>query len=97
MDFKNGMKFNKEDLAQLKDVFRYFDPKNTGFITSKQLATSTRCLKPKPLERDVEEMIMSINQERRGKLSFDDYLGMTSSVIEKIKKRHRSIKRQGVS
>ncbi|XP_065655592.1 calmodulin-A isoform X2 [Hydra vulgaris] len=91
----NEMKFNKEDLGQLKDVFYYFDTKKTGYITSKQLATSLRCLKPKPLEKDVEEMVISVNEEKKGKLNFDEYLFVVSQVIKKVKRRNRSVKRQG--
>ncbi|XP_065663267.1 calmodulin isoform X1 [Hydra vulgaris] len=82
----------EEDIGQLRDVFEYFDIKQSGFISSKQLGITLRCLQPKPLDIDIEDMMQTVVKECNDKINFEDFLNKVCEVIEiaHIRKQNKS-------
>lgn len=81
--------FDNEEVAEYKEVFEYFDTAKKGYISSKQMATTLRALKPIPDEYLVTAKVEEIDRDLNGKVNFQQYLDVLHNIIRKAKKKKR--------
>ena len=91
------LSLSREDVEQLRDVFRYFDSKDSGYITSKHLGITLRSLEPKPIDIDIEDMMRSVVDEYDNKITFQEFLNKVCEVIEIVRTRTQTKKHRSVS
>jgi len=94
LPFQAYLKFHPDDVADFKEVFNYFDKDKTGFITSKKVATTLRCLVPKPQDLEVNKKRKYIDKEKDGKADFTEFLLYIYETIEATKKKHQPKQRK---
>lgn len=81
--------FQQEDVEEYKAVFQYFDSAGEGVITSKQLATTLRSLKPVPDEKYIQKEVCKINKNTKGVCDFEQFLECLHTTIRAQTKRQR--------
>ena len=77
--------FTRDDIADFKEVFEYFDKRNRGHITKKQMITTLRSLIPKPKENDIACLMESISFKNT--VNFREYLDILHATIESNRKK----------
>lgn len=85
----SGPKFEltEEQKADIKEAFDLFDTEGTGKIETKELKVAMRALGFEPRKEEIKKMIMEIDKEGSGFLSYDEFLGlMTVKMAEKDSK-----------
>ncbi|XP_066917765.1 calmodulin-like [Clytia hemisphaerica] len=77
--------FTRDDIADFKEVFEYFDKRNRGHITRKQMVTTLRSLIPKPKENDITCLMENISFKNT--VNFREYLDILHATIESNRKK----------
>ncbi|XP_036346959.1 caltractin-like [Rhagoletis pomonella] len=83
---KSGPKFELSEgqKADIKEAFDLFDTECTGFIEVKELKVVLRALGFQPKKEEIKRMIVEIDKDGTGRISFNDFLQlMTIKMPEK--------------
>lgn len=59
-----------------RDAFKVFDKNNDGFINKAELKVIMTKLGDKLSDKEVEDMIRTVDKDKDGKLSYDEYIKM---------------------
>lgn len=77
----------EEQKQEIQEAFDLFDTDGTGNIDVKELKVAMRALGFEPKKDEIKKMIMDIDKEGTGKISYNDFLGvMTHKMAEKDSK-----------
>ncbi len=84
---KKAQKLDAEQLEELKEAFNLFDTDNNGLIDAKELKAAMRALGFQVKKAEVRKMIVDINKEDQGAITFDDFIEiMTGRMGERDSK-----------
>ena len=70
---KKPLKLDPEQVEELKEAFNLFDTDNNGLIDAKELKAAMRALGFQVKKAEVRKMIVDINKEEQGAITFDDF------------------------
>ncbi|XP_066496085.1 centrin-2 [Tiliqua scincoides] len=77
----------EEQKQEIREAFDLFDTDGTGNIDVKELKVAMRALGFEPKKDEIKKMILDIDKEGTGKISYNDFLGvMTQKMAEKDSK-----------
>ncbi|KAK9393486.1 centrin-2 [Crotalus adamanteus] len=77
----------EEQKQEIREAFDLFDTDGTGNIDVKELKVAMRALGFEPKKDEIKKMILEIDKEGTGKITFSDFLGvMTQKMAEKDSK-----------
>ncbi|XP_044283363.1 centrin-2 [Varanus komodoensis] len=77
----------EEQKQEIREAFDLFDTDGTGNIDVKELKVAMRALGFEPKKDEIKKMILDIDKEGTGKITFSDFLGvMTQKMAEKDSK-----------
>uniref|UniRef100_A0A8D0GMB4 Calglandulin n=1 Tax=Sphenodon punctatus TaxID=8508 RepID=A0A8D0GMB4_SPHPU len=77
----------EDQKQEIREAFDLFDTDGTGNIDVKELKVAMRALGFEPKKEEIKKMILDIDKEGTGKISFNDFLSvMTQKMAEKDSK-----------
>ncbi|XP_061454497.1 centrin-2 isoform X1 [Rhineura floridana] len=77
----------EEQKQEIREAFDLFDTDGTGTIDVKELKVAMRALGFEPRKDEIKKMILDIDKEGTGKITYHDFLGvMTQKMAEKDSK-----------
>ncbi|XP_042336222.1 centrin-2 [Sceloporus undulatus] len=77
----------EEQKQEIREAFDLFDTDGTGNIDVKELKVAMRALGFEPKKDEIKKMILDIDKEGTGKITFGDFLSvMTQKMAEKDSK-----------
>ncbi|XP_008112858.2 centrin-2 isoform X1 [Anolis carolinensis] len=77
----------EEQKQEIREAFDLFDTDGTGNIDVKELKVAMRALGFEPKKDEIKKMILDIDKEGTGKITYQDFLGvMTQKMAEKDSK-----------
>ncbi|XP_020666300.2 centrin-2 [Pogona vitticeps] len=77
----------EEQKQEIREAFDLFDTDGTGNIDVKELKVAMRALGFEPKKDEIKKMILDIDKEGTGKISYSDFLAvMTQKMAEKDSK-----------
>ncbi|NXD85826.1 CETN2 protein, partial [Halcyon senegalensis] len=81
------LELTEEQQQEIREAFDLFDADGTGSIDVKELKVAMRALGFEPKKEEIKKMVLDIDKEGTGKISFDDFLAvMTQKMAEKDSK-----------
>jgi hypothetical protein len=84
---KPVQKLDPEQVEELKEAFNLFDTDNNGQIDAKELKAALRALGFQVKKAEVRKMILDIDRDEAGTVSFDDFVElMTGRMSERDSK-----------
>ena len=72
----------EEQVAEIKEVFSFFDRDRDGKITTKELGTAMRSLGQNPTEAELVDMINEIDTDGNGTCEFPEFLAMMQKKMK---------------
>lgn len=63
-------------VAELKEIFDYFDKDKSGTIDSKELIYLLRCLGENPVEAEVDDLIAALDSDNSGSIDWEEFKTM---------------------
>ena len=69
----------KKEYTQAFDVF---DKNKDGMISRQELKTIMRSLGQNPTEDDIEEMLLNVDRDKDGQISYDEFMKIISQQIK---------------
>jgi len=67
--------------AELQEAFRLFDKNGDGKISSKELKDVMTQLGQKPTDKEVADMIKSVDQDHNGTIEFDEFVQLMADKL----------------
>ncbi|XP_010273771.1 PREDICTED: probable calcium-binding protein CML18 [Nelumbo nucifera] len=72
------MKFDDEQLAELREIFRSFDRNNDGSLTELELGSLLRSLGLKPSQDQLDSLIQKADMNSNGLIEFSEFVALVS-------------------
>ena len=76
----NARQLTKQDIADLKETFDFFDKDKGGTISMDELQLVLKKLGQKVSEKEVRRIIKSIDKNNDGELDFDEFVAMMKKI-----------------
>lgn len=77
-------KQGKENLTELEEAFRLYDPNETGKVKAKKIKHAMMIFKPKMTEEEIEQIISEFGIDENGDISYMDYINNSYNVDHTI-------------
>ncbi|KAL6057172.1 hypothetical protein STEG23_022011 [Scotinomys teguina] len=72
----------KEQIAEFKEAFSFFDKDGDGTITTKALGTVMRSLGQNPTEDELQDMINEVDADGNGTIDYPEFLTMMARKMK---------------
>ncbi len=72
----------EEQIAEFRDAFSVFDENGDGTINAKELGIVLRSLGQNPTEKELQEVINSVDDDKNGLLDFSEFLHLMSDKLK---------------
>ena len=63
-------------------AFEVFDKNKDGMFSRQELKTIMRSLGQNPTEDDIEEMLLNVDRDKDGQISYDEFMKIISQQIK---------------
>lgn len=77
-------KQGKENLSELEEAFRLYDPNETGIVKAKKIKHAMMIFKPKMTEEEIEQILSEFGIDENGDISYMDYINNSYNVDHTI-------------
>ncbi|KAK8806100.1 calmodulin [Blastocystis sp. subtype 4] len=77
-----GIELTEEQKKEYTQAFEVFDKNKDGMISRQELKTIMRSLGQNPTEDDIEEMLLNVDRDKDGQISYDEFMKIISQQIK---------------
>ncbi|KAK8816179.1 calmodulin [Blastocystis sp. ATCC 50177/Nand II] len=78
----SGIELTEEQKKEYTQAFEVFDKDKDGKISRQELKTIMRSLGQNPSDDDIEEMMLSVDKNQDGQISYDEFMNLISIQIK---------------
>ncbi|KAK8789382.1 hypothetical protein WA538_001159 [Blastocystis sp. DL] len=78
----SDIELTEEQKKEYTQAFEVFDKNKDGMISRQELKTIMRSLGQNPTEDDIEEMLLNVDRDKDGQISYDEFMKIISQQIK---------------
>ena len=75
------LELSEEQKNDIREAFNLFDSQGTGVIDTKDLKVAMRALGFEPRKEEIKKMLMDVDKDNSGKLTFEGFLTLMGSKM----------------
>jgi len=83
---------SEEQKSDIREAFNLFDTAGCGSIDTKDLKVAMRALGFEPRKEEIKKMVMEVDKDNGGSLSFDNFLALMARKISEKDSREEILK-----
>ncbi|NP_001155801.1 centrin-like isoform X1 [Acyrthosiphon pisum] len=88
----NKFEFSEKQMADIKEAFELFNVNESGTIETKELKVAMRALGFEPKKEEIKRMLLNINKQHTGVITYDDFVTLMSIKMADKDSREEIIK-----
>ena len=78
----SDIELTEEQKKEYTQAFEVFDKNKDGMISRQELKTIMRSLGQNPTEDDIEEMLLNVDRDKDGQISYEEFMKIISQQIK---------------